>query len=117
MSKIYQVILKMIENTDKISNAVEGDSDEVFFLYNAKYCWSVLRQSGSGKYAIYYYPENSPGELTNVIDWEDVKLVAYTEKEIPEEDAQRKLHQLYKILRDKVASEADVILDEILADD
>ena len=72
MYKIIAAVNSMIEKADLISNVVRSGSGELFFLYNGKFTWSVVK-NGDDYFLHYYLGNQSPEQLANLPDdaWED----------------------------------------------
>ena len=112
MSKILEAIRSMIDNEGNISDVLEGEDGEYFFLYNGKFAWSMIKNK-EGDLSIYYYPNvDDPKELVSIIDWEGTKYVANNSGN-KDPDKLQVYEELYALLAKKVF-DFDKVLDEII---
>lgn len=120
MSKIVEAINVMISNHEKIDKAFKGDYEaEIFFQYDGKHKWSILKND-AGDYFLHYYPgsdsleklSSMPGEL-----WADfTQMVSYTSVTLGTKEAKASLQDLYGIVKEKLFGMDDV-LDDIISSD
>jgi len=118
MSKIIKAINVMVSNEELIANVQEGDhSNEIFFTYDDKHKWSLIRM-GSDKFALHYYPgKEDINALAEIDDWEGFSnMISYTAEVFPTREAKQTLNELYTILSEKRYGMDDV-LNEIISTD
>lgn len=121
MSKIVKAINVMVSNPDRIGNVIKGYNDtECFFIYDAKYSWSILLRQ-DGEYFLAYYPgDQDISELAKIPDeyWGDsnVHCVTYNSKDLGTKEAKESMAELYGVVNAKVYGMDDV-LDEIISSD
>lgn len=120
MTKIVEAINVMISNQEKIQVAIRGEYEaEVFFLYDGKHKWSIIRND-AGEYFLHYYPTNisleelasMPGEA-----WiEFNQMVSYNSVSLGTKEAKDSLQELYGIVKEKIFG-MDSVLDDIIKSD
>lgn len=118
MSKIVQAVNVMIANKEKITD-VKQLRIELYFLYDKKYKWSIMRDDDTDDYLLYFYQTNlSIAELVTASDEPDfeVDLVCYKAREIGTKEAFSTFRDLFQILKEKVLG-VDEVLDDIIGDD
>ncbi len=114
MSKIVQVVNTMISNKDKITDVLPH-KNEYFFLYDAKYKWSVSYNKEEDAYWIYIYTTTkSLEEIREITDWDSFSdFTYYSTKEIKTRESYESFNELYQILSEK-AFGLDSIFDDII---
>jgi len=111
MDKILEVIKKITINANLISQ-VKRSGEELYFVYNGAYNFSIMKRNESYPYYFHLYPNRdmSIEDVMN-IDWSDFKeFLTYNSNETGGEE-------LYEILYETLMSKlynADTILNEIL---
>ncbi|MBO9689770.1 MAG: hypothetical protein J7598_24480 [Mitsuaria chitosanitabida] len=114
MSKIVQAVNAMISNSDRITNVIQG-SNEIFFVYNGKYKWSMTWRD-NGHY-LWFYPGSETIEQLSEEQWEnDVAMVTYKDTDIGTKEAKASFAELYSVLKEKVFG-MDKVFDDIISDD
>lgn len=118
MSKIVSAANAMIANHKKINPVLSGRDDEIFFTYDSKYNWSILKRGQD--ISLFYYPTTSRSleQLANVEDpqeWEYIPMVAYRGKELGTVEAEQTFAELYTLIKEKVFG-VDDVLDDIIGD-
>lgn len=116
MSRIVSAINAMIANQSKISKVKPGASsnNEIFFIYNNKYVWSVGRSEG--KYKMWFYPggiEQYADLVSHDGTWEGIPMVSYLENEFATPEARQSIQELHRILSEKQFG-MDAVLDDII---
>lgn len=115
MSKIVRAVNAMIAHPEKIGD-VTGPGDELYFLFDDKYSWSILRKSGEVDTKLYLYPNGeSPEYLSQVEGWEwdQISVVAYDTKDINTKEARDSFAELYTIVKERRFG-VDEVLDHII---
>jgi hypothetical protein len=120
MSKIVTAVNVMIMQREKISSVLAGQFDrEVFFLYDAKHKWSILKND-SGDYVLSYYPKPYALESYAQIspeEWDDtIDVVMYRSKELGTKEAKQSFAELYNVAQEMKYG-MDNILDDIISAD
>ncbi len=114
--KIVQVVNKIIENKDKISE-VQKNGKEYFFKYDSRYIWSILRGEEEEEYWIHFYPKvkMSYEELLDFREWHTLEgdYLTYSTSVLKTQEAFETFKELYHIIADKLLGVND-IFDEIL---
>ncbi len=115
--KIIEVINAMIEKNERISN-VYKNGNEIFFLYNNKYKWSItLDGQNKQEYIIFYYPLNDYNilEISKMDDVEagNYTFIPYRSADIKTKEATESFAELYKIVSNKIYG-IDTIFDDII---
>jgi hypothetical protein len=116
MSKIVQAVNAMVATPDRIKSVQAGSGEELFFVYDGKYKWSMRRDNNDGSYHLWYYPGDTSIEAlasTEGPEWEDVAMIGYHDKDIGTREAKASFAELYTIVKEKVFG-MDEILDEII---
>ncbi len=119
MSKIIAVINVMVANESKITKAepVHSQNNEVAFVYDNKYLWSIRRDKGD--YHMWYYP-GGPKNLDSVVhntgDWEFVDRVYYGPDTFAAREALASVSELHKIVSEKMYG-MDQVFEDILKSD
>lgn len=127
MSKIVQAVNAMIIKKHKISSVTQGlASNELFFLYDQKYKWSLLHggelEFDSGEqedYVLFYYRTDLTIERLVTVDVESmpqVKLARYSANEIGTKEALGSFRELYLVLKEKLLG-IDEVLDDIIEEE
>jgi len=118
--KIVSAVNAMIANSGKISNVLEGNvpSDEVFFVYNGKYKFSVSKSKDD--VSVFFYPGLETIEQLAAWDEQDwersgVNLVRYSAKELGDKEAMESFSELFRAVKERVYG-VDDVLDDIIAD-
>lgn len=116
MSKIVRAVNAMLSNSQYITEVSVNES-EYFFLYKAKYKWSI-RNGADSSISLWFYPgSESLADLINVRDheWEHVPMVHYSDKEIGTKEAKSSFNELYNLIKEKIFG-IDSVLDDIISD-
>ena len=116
MSKIVQAINTMISNKKQITNIIAGQQ-EIFFVYRAKYIWSMRQEPSRRDYSLWYYPNANNVELLAAYDgddWEFVPMVVYKTSEIGTKEALSSFTELYNLLKERMHN-VDEVLDDIIS--
>jgi hypothetical protein len=120
MSKIVKAINVMVSNERAISNVIKGyESSELFFMYDNKHKWSIIKNDG-GEYFLHYYPGDQ--ELEILAGWPDVawrefsEMVSYNSNDLGTKEAISSLSELYTVVQEKLYG-MDKALDDIIGDD
>ena len=117
MSKVVQAVNAMITNSRDISNVIMGEN-EIFFLYNKKYKWSMA--STEGQYHLWFYPGNDALEdlayKSERGNFENISMVHYVDSDIGTKEAKASFADLYVILSEKIYG-VDEVLDDIISGD
>lgn len=119
MDKIIQVVNSMISNSDKINNVIVNQRDELFFIYNNKYKWSISELDTESKIFLYLYPDMDKNleQLAFETDFTVYrKFVAYRSNDYKSQEATESFKELLKIIREKKYG-VDNILEDIINDD
>lgn len=114
---------KIISKNNKITNVQKRDN-ELFFLYDTKYKWSIRQATGEvtegrSDYFLYYYPATlSLEQLAKLEDseWKGIDLVEYSTRDLKTREAYDSFRELYTIVNEKLHG-FDSVLDEIIEDD
>lgn len=115
MSKIVSAINAMISHKTAISNVIQGENpQELYFLYDSKHKWSISKDHENNLYLHYYSGDESLEELTEVINWADLKtMISYSSADLGTREALESLKELYSIVKEKLLGMDDV-LDDII---
>lgn len=122
MSKIVQAVNAMVSNPKKFTKIVASSGievEELFFLYDTKYKWSIMRDTGGKEFYLHYYPGSETVEEMAAYgdDWPDtIDSITYTSKSLKSREAQESFEALFKLAKDKCWG-MDEVLNDILADD
>jgi len=116
MTKIVSALNAMIRNEEKISDVIAGEQDEIFFLYDGKYKWSMKTGDDEELWLWFYPGQNSLEDLSCRTDFEGVPMVTYRLSEIGTREATQTFRELYSIVREKMWG-MDDILNDIIKDD
>lgn len=116
MSKIVQAVNAMIANHHKISNVKKND-EEIFFLYDSKYKWSIRKERQKG-YTIFYYPlDNSLEDLASYGEgsnrWDEIEYLSFKTTELKTQEAFETFSELYTIVSGKIYG-FNQVLDDII---
>jgi hypothetical protein len=117
MNKIIQTINAMIIKANKISHITEGQGSELFFLFDNKYKWSIVR--GEEEYFLHYYKTDiSLTELAKIQEWDQLEDVftTFSTKDIKGREANESFADLYQLLRNK-RFDMDKVMDDIIGDE
>ena len=117
MNKIITAINTMISNENSINSVIQGYSDnEIFFIYNEKYKWSISSNDHNIIYLHYYPGSQNIEELSRMsdVEWSEFKqLVSYNSNELGTNEALASLNELRTIVQGKLFGMDDV-LNEII---
>ncbi|WP_226503502.1 hypothetical protein [Pseudomonas sp. MWU16-30317] len=120
MSKIVEAINVMVSNQDKIDTALQGEyASEIFFSYQNKHKWSIVRSDADDFY-LHYYPIRT--SLAELAEWPDEAwhnfggMVSYNSKDLGTKEAKESLRELYTVVKEKVFGMDDVLSDIINSD-
>jgi hypothetical protein len=121
MSKVVKAINVMISNTERITDVKQGtDPNEIFFVYDKKHKWSILRDDNEGEYALFYYPGDKSidylADLPQEAWREFTDMVSYRSSELGTKEALDSMKELYTILSEKVYG-MDEVLEDIISTD
>jgi len=111
MEKILNVISKIIDNQDLISD-VKKSNTELYFVFSSKYKFSINHDGNQNQYFFHMYP-NPNHSLIDIInaDWLDYKeYLTYNSNDLGQVHI---FADLYNILNVKLY-DADKIIDDIL---
>jgi len=114
--KIVEAVNSMIINSTLISNVFKKEN-EIFFIYNKKYKWSVSRNENN-IYFLYIYPKTylTLEQLAYEVDYSVFDdFIVYRSDEIKTREAIETFAELYQVLSDKLFG-VDDILDDIISD-
>ena len=121
MSKIVEAVNVMISNQDKLDSVRQGSYHaEVFFRYNKKHKWSILKNE-SGDFYLHYYP--GPHSIEDMASWPDEAwddfrgMISYNSKDLGTKEAKDSLRELYTVVKEKVYGMDDILADIIKSDD
>ncbi|MGF1873584.1 hypothetical protein [Photobacterium indicum] len=110
----------MVSNANLISRVISGyEGVELFFLYDQKHKWSIIKNQ-KNEYYLHYYPGNQ--KLEELAGWPDEawhdfsQMVSYNTNELGTKEAHDSLSELYTIVQEKLFG-MESILDEIIGDD
>jgi hypothetical protein len=109
----------MVENPDLITSVMKGTgSTELFFLYKAKYNWSVSKNASAAEYFLHFYPTGYKiQQLARIEDWDEFSdFVTYRSADLGGKEAQQSFAALYGLVQEKLFG-MDKVLDDILSDD
>ncbi|WP_333865572.1 hypothetical protein [Sphingobacterium sp.] len=112
MEKIQAVIQSLVNNPNKISQ-VERSSDELYFLVDQKYKFSIIKSDGEDIYYLHFYSDNSMSieQLIRGVDWSNYhEYVTFNSRELNEFEL---FDNLYKKVKNKLFN-IDSVFDEIL---
>ncbi|SFR65633.1 hypothetical protein [Maribacter stanieri] len=113
--KIIQAINSMIENQDRITNVIQTE-EEIFFVYNNKYKWSIHESNQEpNEILLYLYPEKdiSIEDLSKIEVWPDTKFIVYKVSDFKTKEVFESFNELYQIVKSKVYG-VDDLLDDII---
>ena len=120
MNKIVQAVNAMILKSSKISQVTPSiDNNEIFFLYDKKYKWSMsYNEENKNYYLMYYTTDLSIGKLASIVDWPNYQniYIAYNTNDIKTQEARESFAELYSIVKNKIFG-MDSVLDDIIGDD
>lgn len=122
MSKIVKAINVMVSNPRLINSVIHGYHEtEIFFIYDEKHPWSILKRKDDGHYYMAYYPGNQDiSKIAKIPDehWDEanVHCVTYTSKELGTKEARESMAELYNLVNEK-AYGMDDVLDDIISSD
>lgn len=116
MSKIVVAVNKMIENSNKLTNIIQGShSSEIYFLFDRKHKWSINKISDGyiliyyvGKQNLEFYASLEAEEWSEYSDY-----VVYTTKEIGTKEGLESFADLYAVVKEKMYG-MDNVLDDII---
>ena len=117
MSKIVQAANAMISSQKKITEVTRSRiGDEIFFLFDNKYVWSIVESEGD--YVLWFYPK---GDLINLAsyehyDWDSVAMIRYSTKDLGTKEAFATFAELYNVVNENMYGVNDV-LDDIIEHD
>jgi hypothetical protein len=116
MSKIVQAANVMIANKENITK-VGQRQNELYFLYNEKYKWSMFRNDDPEDYFLFYYQTDlSIEELIIGVSSVEIKSIRYSAREIATKEALSTFRDLFQILKEKnlgIEEVLDDIIDEV----
>lgn len=114
--RIVEVVNSMISQKAKISHVIKS-GDEMYFLFNKKYKWSIRKDTG-GNYHLFFYPHETY-ELKDLINasLEDDEYAVYSSLELKTREANESFADLYRILIEKLFKLDDVFNDIIESDE
>ena len=113
--KIIEAVNTMISNSDKITEVYKNDK-ELFFLFNKKYKWSIIKRDEN--FLLFLYPKDD-FTIEQLSSRDDLdfsnynNFITYTSEEIKTREATESFAELYQIINSKVLG-ADQILDDII---
>lgn len=117
--KIVAAVNAMISRPELITNSIQGSSsNEIFFVYNDKFKWSIIDNVEGIAVFIYTGPETIE-ELASIDGdsgydpWESITFVRYSAKDIGTKEATETFTELLKVVKEKKFGVGDA-LDEII---
>ena len=120
MSKIIKAVNAMISNQKQIGTVIRGyTGNELFFTFDKKYKWSILKNV-NGIYYLHFYPGDQ--SLEDLAGWPDDawnefgEMVSYNTKDLATKEAIDSLSELYTVVQEKLYG-MDKVLDEIIDKD
>lgn len=121
MSKVIKAINVMVSNPSLISDVYKGmHFSEIFFKYDRKHCWSILKNAESVYYLSYFPSAPDLSRLSDISDeeWEihGPQAVTYNTKDLATKEAIESFSELFSLVNEKVFG-MDNILSEIIASD
>ncbi|HUI31800.1 MAG TPA: hypothetical protein VLX91_16445 [Candidatus Acidoferrales bacterium] len=117
MNKVVQAVNSMILKSDRITQITDGIMGELFFLYDQKYKWSILK-SGLEYYLHFYRTDMPISELAQIQDWDRFTNIfsTFSTKELKTREANESFAELYQLLRNR-RLDMDKALDDIIGDE
>lgn len=117
MSKVVIAANAMIENKEKITDVIQGYNDsEIFFKYDGKYKWSIIKR-GDDHYGLIYYPGRQTLEqLASIPDehfHEFNEMVGFNSKTIGTRESLETFSELFSLINNMKYGMEDV-LDDII---
>lgn len=115
--KIVQVINKIIENPHLISDVCFADNnmEEIFFLYNKKYKFSIMPTLDSYNIFLYNKTDADIKTLAAETEWNDLKgiFTSFKYQDIKTREALISFKSLYDLLY-RMLDNTENILDDII---
>jgi hypothetical protein len=94
---------------------------EIYFIYDKKYKWSIVKYDESDDFHLYYYTGDQSIDDLMSISSESWSLfdeyVQYRAREIGTREAYNTFSELYRTLKEKVTGVGEVLDDIIKSDD
>ncbi|KPH92343.1 hypothetical protein AMS57_02115 [Pseudoalteromonas undina] len=121
MSKIVRAANAMCGNKELITNVIRAEQNELYFIYNQKFKWSIIKDDDDDEITLHFYPDSTITleELTQFDSstWSDYKqYISYSSHELGTREAQETFNELYNSVQEMVFGMEDV-LDEIISSD
>tara|TARA_R110002020_G_scaffold437327_3_gene647542 strand:- start:2061 stop:2435 length:375 start_codon:yes stop_codon:yes gene_type:complete len=118
MSKIIRAVNVMISHDDLITDATQGYlNTEIFFLYDEKYKWSLVKGSDGQIVSLNYYPQDIPLSVLASFsddDWSNNNdYVTYIPKDLGGREAKESMAELFRVVSEKLYGMDDVLNDII----
>src|ERR1051326_1453329 len=114
MEKIIQVINKMISEKSKIDKVIKT-KNEIFFVYDNKYKWSMADNQDNGHLYLHFYAKSdlTIEQLSKTVDWTSIQFATYSTEIFKAKEDKESFWELYNIINDKILGVND-LFDEIL---
>lgn len=117
MSKIVQAVNSMIGKSKKISQVFYIDGNEIFFVYDDKYKWSIKEENDENYSLHFYLSEEKIEEIANTSDLlPPDAYITYRTDELKTREAKESFRDLYILVKEKLLG-ADQALDDIIFGD
>lgn len=114
MSKIVQVINKMILNQEKIGGVQEATGGLLLFIYDEKYRWGV-RETDDDFFLMFFNTDLSINKLAQSDYYQNVPCVVYRASELGTKEAFASFRELNQVLKEKILG-IDEVIKDILGD-
>lgn len=117
MSKVVKAINVMISNHQLIDHVVFSNyGDEIFFTYDDKHRWSIIRIQGEVVSLNYYPGDYSVHDLAQMPEdfWSGYNdYISYNSSDLGGREARDSLNELYRVVSEKRFG-MDKVLDDII---
>jgi hypothetical protein len=113
MHKIVAAVNSMIGNSSLISHVIKSD-EELFFIYDEKFKWSISKKDG-GEFFMHYYPgQQTLEQLAFHTNWGEFNdFITYSTRDIKTKEARESFGELYQTVQTKLYG-IDDVLDYII---
>jgi len=115
--KIISAANAMIVTRDRITEVIPGtNGNEIFFLYDDKYKWSITKNSATD-YTLFFYPGSQ--KLQELASWPDEAwyefntMIRYSSADLGTKEATDTFAELYRIVSENLFG-INNVLDEII---